>query len=234
MNVVVTVLQRSGYIVYSRIRIIPWMSNLFSFIYFQVSLFTSILHSQLRDDDAIFDWNIRAACHKKIINVSNRGVTPRVLPSIPTDVARALPIAKFRIRENAIALCRWCGCWRGLRFSQGRSAPVYYRAVKFTTRAILNQSVSARPRFAGAAPRCTGNSGEFRSISNMAGRQNYGACNQLLHTAPVMSTLPLGGINIIHILRARPPTAYRVTSITEEEFFLQETPTRACEETRIL
>lgn len=27
----------------------------------------------------IFDWNIRAACHKKIINVSSRRVTPRIL-----------------------------------------------------------------------------------------------------------------------------------------------------------
>lgn len=63
-----------------------------------------------------------------------------------------------RARAREIPNSRKCDCiipvMRLLtRLTIFAGAPVGYRAVKFTTRAILNQSVSARPRFAGAAPR---------------------------------------------------------------------------------
>jgi len=104
-----------------------------------------------------------------------------------------------------------------------RAQPALSHRVKFTTRAILNQSVSARAKFRGRT--CDGTVAipmNSRSISNAAGRQNYGACNHLLHTAP-MSTLPLGGISIIYILRnrTRPRVRRTVTSIIEEEFSLR-------------
>lgn len=58
-------------------------------------------------------------CHKKIINVSSHVRRREYYSSNP-----AANVAEFRIRENAIALCRWCGCWRGLRFSPGGSSPL--------------------------------------------------------------------------------------------------------------
>lgn len=68
---------------------------------------------------------------------------------------------------------------------------------------------------------------EFQSIY----RQSYGACNQLLHTALVMSTLPLGGINIIHLAEPR-PLAYAVyrNEYYQRRILSPEAPTHASEE----
>lgn len=100
-----------------------------------------------------------------------------------------------------------------------------YRAVKFATRAILNHEFQHAGEFRTGA---LATARQFRripvDISNVAARQNYDACNQLLHTAPVMSTLPLGGINIMQYTScgtARARARRTVTSIIEE-FPLQE------------